>query len=337
MKVLHVGVFRDHRISSDYAFRSGFLHNGIDPLSFDFRTVAAEVGVQTMNDLLVEQASDRDLVFVTMGELISPQTLHLIRKRGTAVALFYGDMREEPEPWLLPNLKECDLFLMTSAGDVLKRYFDLGKPERAAFIWNPSIPELVNEFSSVQRSVDPPLFTATLYPHYGTERQMVHNHLGARGDIQIIGCPKRLYKSRLLNRVFYKLHPPEYLRGRAYMERIVRAKFGIGVSSYQNVKYYSSDRIVHYLTFGKLFLAYRFPGSEDILQDEVHVVYYDSVDDLAEKIDFYLANQALAEEIGRRGQEKTLNEYNCTNTIKMVLDVLRTGQSDVFPWSEVYP
>ncbi len=129
----------------------------------------------------------------------------------------------------------------------------------------------------------------------------------------------------------------EYLRGRAYIERIIRSRFGIGVSAFQNVKYYTSDRLSHYLAFGKLYLAYRFPGCDALFQDGVHLVYYDGVEDLGRKIDYFLANPQLAERIGAQGQEKMLGDYNAANLVRMMLDIVFRGSSTMFPWVECLP
>ncbi|HNT34382.1 MAG TPA: glycosyltransferase [bacterium] len=336
MKVLHVGVFRDHALGLDHVCRSGFLKNGIDPICFDFRSSAEEMGLERMNQSLLEQGADSDLIFITKGELIQPLTLKRLREKGAQVSIFYGDIRQEPENWLVDNCPHCDVFFMTSAGDVLKHYYEVCKPSRAAFVWNPSNPELPDEFRDVPRSVDPPLFTATVHPHMGSERRAVYEYLCRRRDVSMVGCSDRVFRWDILNRLYYKIHPPHYLRGRDYIERIIRSRFGIGVSAMQNVKYYTSDRLVHYLTFGKCFLAYRFPGCEDVLQNGVHVVYYDGIDDLARKIDYYLEHPDQAEKIGVSGQRKVLEEYNAERIVHLMLDILRSGGSNLFPWVEVY-
>ncbi len=82
-------------------------------------------------------------------------------------------------------------------------------------------------------------------------------------------------------------------------------------------------------------MAYRFPGCEDLFQDGVHLVYYDDVKDLGEKIYFYKNNQEMAEKIGAKGQEKILTEYNAKNMVKMMMEILLNGDSSMFPWIEI--
>lgn len=337
MNVLHVGIFQDHCLGGDIVFKAGLIDNGVRHLEFDYRTLAAQIGIDRMNHELVRQAEGQDLVFIGKGELLYPSTLAEVRRRGSLVALWYGDLRPQPEPWLMENLKHCDAFFMSSAGDTLRWYFEQGGPGKAAFYINPSCPALVEQFSGIPRSVDPPLFTGTTHSSYGDERRAVYEYLCRRGDIQIIGSPRRVIKNRLLRRLYLKLRPVRYLRDRPYIESIVRSRFGIGVSAFQNVKYYTSDRLTHYLSFGKLYLAYRFPGCEDLFEGGKHLVYYGSVAELEEQIEFFLKDRDSAEEIGRRGQEKMLREYNAGNVVGMMLDIIDAGRSTRFPWVEVYP
>src|SRR5439155_22446979 len=120
------------------------------------------------------------------------------------------------------------------------------------------------------------------------ERREVYRYLCQRGDVQIVGAPHQYFAWGALRRLYARINPPEYLRGVPYIERIIRARFGIGVSSFQRVRYYSSDRLAHYLTFGKLYLAYRFPRCEDLFRDRHDVIYYDNVDALGAYIEFFL-------------------------------------------------
>ena len=121
-----------------------------------------------------------------------------------------------------------------------------------------------------------------------------------------------------------------------YIIKIIRSRFGIGVSAYQNVKYYTSDRLTHYLTFGKLYLAYRFPGCDDIFKDGTEIVYYDDIDDLELKINYFMNDKDHSENIGRNGQKKILNEYNAKNMVRMMLEIINTGHSTRFPWVVTY-
>jgi hypothetical protein len=336
MKVLHAGIFQDHCLGGDIVFRKGLLANGLEHESFDFRQILAEHGQAEMNRRLVQRAASRDLLFIGKGESISPQALRDVRRSGCKVTIWYGDARLEPEPWLVDNLRECDVLFMSSAGDTLRHYFEVGRPKCAACYLNPCDPHLVEEFTDVPVSVDRPLFSGTYYGFMGPEREEVMRYLSRRWDIQVIGTTRYLGNNSFLRHLSNRFFPVRYLRGKNYIEKIIRCKFGIGVSAFQNIKYYTSDRLTHYLLFGKLYLAYYFPGCETLFDIGKELDCYHGVQELKQKIRFYLRNPEQAEAMGRRGQEKMCRDYNATCMVRMMLDVINTGTSSVYPWVEVH-
>lgn len=336
MKVLHVGIFKDHCLGGDIIFSQGFRANELGYKQFDYRTVAEKFGKERMNEQLIEHAVGCDLVFIGKGESILPDTLKRIRNNGSTVAIWYGDVRPEPEDWLVENMAHCDVFFMSSAGETLEHYFKKGRPGKAAFYLNPCNPDIIDKYSHIQQATDPPIFTGTAHKVAQNERQNIYEYLSRRGDVQIFGSPARIFSNRLLHRLDALFHPVQYIRGDEYIERIIRSKIGIGVSALQNVKYYSSDRLSHYLAFGTFYLCYRFPGCDDLFSDRRHLVYYDGVDDLREKIDYYLKNPKEARSIGQNGQKKMVEDYNAKRMTKMMLEIIVSGNSEMFPWVEAY-
>lgn len=336
MKVLHVGIFNDHCLGGDIIFSQGFRANGIDCRQFDYRTIAARVGIGGMNRELKNQVKGCDLVFIGKGELVSPDTLKCIGKNGAAVSIWYGDIRPEPEDWLVENMKHCDVFFMSSAGQTLQHYFQKGHPGKAAFYLNPCNPEILDDYSYLQPATEPPIFTGTAHDVAQVERRKVYEYICRRKDVQIFGSPAKVFKNRFAQRLYTLVCPTRYIRGDQYIEHIIRSKMGIGVSAVQNVKYYSSDRLSHYLALGTFYLCYRFPGCEDLFEDERHLVYFDDVDDLHHKIEHYLRNPERANSIGVEGQNKMVKDYNAKRMIKMMLEVIEHGTSEIFPWVEVH-
>lgn len=335
MRVLHAGIFEDHCLGGDIVFKKGLIANGAEHVEFNYRTIVRQSGAEEMNKRLVAAAEGHDLLFIGKGELIRPETLRAVRARGCKVAIWYGDIRPEPEEWLLANLHECDVLFMSSAGEILEQHFRLGRPKIAAFYLNPCDPDLPAEFADVPRSVDPPLFTGMYHPVIGGVRREIMKYLGWRWDVQMVGCPRYFCGNRILARLAGKFFPQRYLRGREYIEAIIRCRFGIGVSARSDVLYYTSDRLTHYLTFGKLYLAHLFRGAETLFQDGKHIAYYRDVKDLARKISYYKKNREEAEAIGRAGQELVMREYNTARMTRMMLDIVERGESQVYPWVTV--
>ncbi|MBT3276278.1 MAG: glycosyltransferase family 1 protein [Spirochaetales bacterium] len=292
-----------------------------------------------MNKQLLKESEGKDLVFVGKGEIISPETFRIIRKRNTLTAIWYGDFRPKPPPWLVGLLQHTDFFFMTSGGDTLKTYAEAGIQRAAAFFLNPSDPDLVKSFDLRQKKSGV-LFTATPYYFAGDERKEVINYLKKRKDVTFFGGAQYTLlfgQNRLYNRILQRLLgyvPLRTVRGDDYIHAIMSAQIGVGVNAANNIFKYSSDRLTHYLSFGTLYLARKFPGVRELFDDS-ELICFDTEEDLAEKLKYYLRENDEMLDISRKGQKKMLEKYNTKEITAMLLDVMQTGRSDRFPWVEV--
>lgn len=345
MKVLHVGIFkergfRDYELSGDIIFEKGLIQNNCEVERFDFRTLASTVGVKKMLNQLTDRANGKDLVFIGKGELIDKVTLQKIRKLGVNVALWYCDIRLEPEPWLIENLSEVDYFFATFGGRVLEEHFTKGKPGLAAYFLNPSDPELVLKYKHLPRCTRKVVFTGSNYEFACKERRETIKYLKNRKDVIFFGYFESRNKyENFLKRKIEKLtrsrFHSEWLPGPKYIAVIKSACVGIGASLLQNVSRFTSDRLSHYLMFGTFYMPWKFPEAELLFDLEKELICFDSIQDLDSKIEYYLSNPEEREQIVLAGQKKVLNEYNCKNMVGMILDIIKTGKSNRFDWVEV--
>ncbi|MCC6483667.1 MAG: glycosyltransferase [Armatimonadetes bacterium] len=291
-----------------------------------------------MNRALLEHGGDADLVFIGKGNFIRPETLRALRGKGAQVAVWYGDIRPEPEPWLVELLGEVDVFFMTSGGEMLRRHKEMSGCGRAAYFFNPTDPELPVKYSYLPRGTQNVVWTGTMHDVAQTERRQTLEYLQTRADVAFYGFERpRSALARLARRVQRKIRPkgPPLVRGEAYITAIKSAKIGVGVSALQNVTRYSSDRISHYLTFGTFYLAWRFPEAERLFEPGTELVTFDSVGELHRKIEYFLANPQEREAIAWAAQKRALEQYNTRAVTKMMLDILQKGRSGVFEWEEV--
>lgn len=103
--------------------RRGFGQSGHEVQEFDYRQVAAKVGVPGMNAELVRLVAARrqpgkapiDLVLVLKGELVSPATLRESR-RHAKVALWHFDPRDGRDGWLVERAAAVDEFFTIARG-----------------------------------------------------------------------------------------------------------------------------------------------------------------------------------------------------------------------------
>jgi len=192
LKVLQPGMFTDHELGGDFIFNKGLLLNDCEVEKFDYQLAASNSGSEKMKSQLIELCKGKDLIFIGKGEPFDRQMLHTIREGGTKVLLWYGDVRHIPDEWLLNLLPEVDCFFMSSGGEVLERYFQKGKPMRAAFYFNPSDPDIVAKYANqkVEHSREI-VFTARFHRIAGQERWNVIKYLKSRNDVSFFGSAER--------------------------------------------------------------------------------------------------------------------------------------------------
>jgi hypothetical protein len=338
VKILQAGIFQDHELGGDLLFEKGFVQNGCEIERFDYRTVARQLGLEGMRREFVGRVGSKDLAFVSKGELFDRRTLREARQRGVTIILWYGDVRPEPEQWLLDLLGEVDSFFMSSGGDVLKAHFRLGKPGRAAYYLNPADPELVRRYAYLPRGTRNVVFTGTGYSFAGGERRRTVRYLQSRGDVALFGGAEycgsaRGFAMRVVGRLTGRR--PGYLRGESYVAAIRSGRIGVGVSAVNNIYRYTSDRLSHYLAFGTFYLCWYFPGVEELFEPGSELVCFRSVDELHRLIEEYLQDVERREAVARAGQARMLRDYNCRDMTGMMLEVAGTGTSQRYPWVEV--
>ena len=291
-----------------------------------------------MNRQLLERSLGCDLVFIGKGNGVKRETLCEVRKRGTMVSIWYGDIRPTPEMWLIDLLHETDCYFMTSGGDELRKHKEQGHCKRAAFFFNPTDPDLPTKYHHLRRGTTSIVWTGTRHTVVQDERRKTLEYLQTRNDVQFYGFrqPGTGISGRL-NKLKARLLPqgPPLVRGADYIAAIKSGKIGVGVSAIQNIPRYSSDRIAHYTTFGTFYLSWHFPEMELFFDPKRELVSFSSIDDLKTKIDYYLRNEDEREAMAQAGQKRALQEYSTQRITKMMLDVLQNGRSGMFEWEEV--
>jgi hypothetical protein len=340
MNIVHAGIFKDHELGGDIIFKQGFIQNKCTVHSFDYRTLSSEYSVEQVFSMLRDViTSNTDILFIGKGEIFNSKVLHDIKKKGVTIVLWYGDLHPEPESWLLNILPEIDYFFMSSGGYKLKEYFNKGKPKVASYYFNPSDPSLIEKYQIHPRCTRDILFTGSHYKFIGNERKKTIKYLKKRNDVTFFGggeCNDNSIIAKFKKRIFGGSNSNNWIRGEEYIAAIKSANIGIGVSAFQDIPRYTSDRLTHYLTFGTFYLTWEFPQISSLFDVGKEIITFHDTDDLDYKINYYLKNVDERETIARAAQRKVLLDYNCKNIVGMMLDIINTGNSTRFPWVEIY-
>jgi spore maturation protein CgeB len=88
----------------------------------------------------------------------------------------------------------------------------------------------------------------------------------------------------------------------------------------------ASDRVYKILAAGGFLLTDDWTGREEMFEDEKHLVIYHSIDDLNQKIDYYLANPDLRDKIAKEGN-KEVQKYSRLNWAAKIVKIASECQS----------
>ena len=94
---------------------------------------------------------------------------------------------------------------------------------------------------------------------------------------------------------------------------------GLNLSRGNPTKYYSSDRIVQLMGNGLLTFINKKTKLEKIIKNN-EAVYYNNLNDLVIKINYYLNNLSLLKKIASNGKSKYLNYLNSNNVCQYIIN-----------------
>jgi len=116
------------------------------------------------------------------------------------------------------------------------------------------------------------------------------------------------------------------IRGDALNRIYAKSKVSVGDSLNINFNYpyYTSDRLFESTGRGGFTIYPRIKGLEEYFEDGTEIVFYNhgDLDDLKEKIDYYLEEEWLRESMRHNGQERTKNEHTYVHRWATILEEL---------------
>lgn len=333
-KILYVGIFKDHCLGGDIILRKGFIENNQTVISFDHRSIAAEFGVDIMNEMLIKATQNVDVLFIGMGDLIALKTLETISKRDITISLWYGDIRREIPAFVTELLPFVDYYFMTSGGKILKKYFDFCKPKHASFFINPFDSSYLVDANILRNNRV--VFSGTKYRFAGEFRKNCIKLLENNSLVDLYGKPNaNTFESKLKNFIKYPKKWNYQVRGEAYIKVLSKYSMGVGINAFNEIDKYFSDCVIHYMGLGLCMLQSYSPKLETIFKIDEEILTYSNIDELNSKLALVNNDGDYVKEIAIRGQKKISSEYNSKQITKYMLDIIMNNNCNMFEWGEL--
>lgn len=336
MRIVHAANFNTFKYGTDFystdrKITSGFIKNGHFVYDFSYRDIlrgenffkTTKYGIGKLNDRLLSACKmiQPDLLMLGHSELIEAETLDKIKKAvpGVKTGMWYVDplFNTHKTSFIFPRLRYLDAFFATTGGEYLKSFKnDYG---RAAFF-----PNIVDESFDCYRNFGRNDFLYDFLfcgrDHGEPERKAFLSELIETLKKNSLACELR---GALGNPLAF---------GAEFMNLLGQSKMGLNYSRKNDVYMYSSDRIVQLAGNGLLTFCPRVPGFE-MLYDDTELVYFHDLDELIEKVKYYVQNDDERKTVAENGWNKTHASFNSQRVCQFMEDVIfQKKYSEEYEW-----
>src|SRR3972149_2976305 len=276
---------------ADQIFAKGLEANGYEVYRLDYRAFPdANTELKRLVDHWLISGRIPEIIWLGKCEKIAPEAIHFLKKSfpNAIIVKWAADVRNEPSAHDTKLLKAgVDWFFGTFGGEYLKKHLFPGMTGVGSIFtftdstfYTPQEVDITYQSdilwtgrrgfgdNHLRNQIIESLFAITL-------SQVAEVKLDSTLKIRMFGHDGKKW-----------LGNPEYVR------YINGAKIGIGSNSFNRAKY-SSDRLGNYMSCGTFYLTQYIEGIEEIFERGVDLDWFETVEEMHEKIKFYLANEIL--------------------------------------------
>ncbi|WP_440654158.1 glycosyltransferase [Candidatus Pelagibacter sp. HIMB1506] len=119
---------------------------------------------------------------------------------------------------------------------------------------------------------------------------------------------------------FYGFSNKQPIWGNEFNNALINSKMGLNLSRGKPTKYYSSNRIASIMGNGLLTFIDKKVEMDNFFNNN-EIIFYNNINDLAEKIKFYSKNEKIRKKIARNGKIKYFKLFNEKKITKYLIDI----------------
>ena len=321
LRILHVTNFNERHngrlfFNTGRRINNGFIRLGHSVLEFSDRDIVSRnknyrdlSGSKTLNDKLVKTCYHfkPDLIVLGHADLVSDDVIASLKKEYTnlKVAQWFLDPLNSKGPDYFKNKKRItdkidviDANFLTTSPDVLKF---LNKTN-SYFIPNPC-DNSMETLSNYKNNCSNDVFFAL---SHGVHRGKLKD--SSRDDRESF-INKLIKKCNNVRFDIYGMNGVQPIWADQYFKIISNSKMGLNLSRGEPIKYYSSDRITQIIGNGLVTLIDEKTFYRDFFNDD-EMVFYSSLNYLAEKIHLISRDEKLRKFIAMKGKKKYIKYFN---------------------------
>ena len=344
LKILNIynqGQKLNHRlynISLGKKFSNGFIRNGHDVLEIsdrDFlknnRTFGFSSVKNTFQKYLIESFKNYKPDFLFFGHTKNIELETIDDFKSINRNLIVSQWNEDP---VMPSLKYSNknienirkysdlvdhTFITTDPSELRKHAKDI---KNTHFFFVP-VDKNIEFFDVYKLKPQKDLFYAM---SHGVNRATLKE---GTEDERIIFLNKLVKKIPSIKYDFYGFANKQPIWGDNFFKSLINSKMGLNLSRGNPTKYYSSNRIASIMGNGLLTFIDKKVQMSDFFNSR-EIIFYNNIDDLADKIKFYAKNDDLRRKIARNGKKKYFKLFNEKRITNHFLDISTGNQSNLF-------
>ena len=122
-----------------------------------------------------------------------------------------------------------------------------------------------------------------------------------------------------INYDFYGFENKDPIWGNEFYKSLINSKMGLNLSRGKPAKYYSSNRIASLVGNGLLTFVDKKTELDDFFNKN-EIIFYNNIDDLADKIKYYKKNERERVRIAKNGKKKYFKMFNEQKITKYIID-----------------
>ena len=313
LKIIHITNFNE-RHNGRLFFNTGRrLNNGFIRLNHSVLTISDRDiqsyhrsfkdidGSQKLNKKLIETIANYvpDLIILGHADLIDITTLKFIKKNYPNIKIIQWFLDKMTEGWarnkkrFLNKIELMDCNFCTTAPNVLS----FSKKNNVYFIPNPS--DISFETKKCYENKYP------IYDLFFAMSHGVHRGILKKGkvDKRIIFIEELIKKNVNLKINLHGAYNKQPIWSQDFTNSLYETKMALNLSQGKTTKYYSSDRVAQLIGNGILTFVDIKTQLTDFFTNK-EAVFYNSINDLSNKISFYSKNPKIRNKIAKAGRDK---------------------------------
>jgi len=317
----------------DQIFAKGLEANGYEVYRLDYRAFPdANTELKRLVDHWLISGRIPEIIWLGKCEKIAPEAIHFLKKSfpNAIIVKWAADVRNEPSVHDTKLLKAgVDWFFGTFGGEYLKKHLFSGMTGVGSiFTFTDSTFYSPQEVDSTYQS--DVLWTG----RRGFGDNLIRNQIiDSLTSITFSQVAEVRLDTTLKIRMFGH-DGKRWLGNPDYVRYINGARIGIGSNSFNRTKY-SSDRLGNYMSCGTFYLTQYIEGLEELFERGIELDWFETVEEMHEKIKYYLANETLRCQIAQNGRNKILKYFDYRPLVRNLLLTIETKKKQN-SWEDVY-